>query len=965
MASHAPPLALVPGVPLHLEEPAFLLALFPLAWALWIWRERGWMTLFLRAAVGLLLTIALCGPVLEQGGHGRDLVVVVDRSRSMPPSADASFEELIRLAEGQRKSGDRIGVVTFGAEPRIEQLPSEKESFAGFARQVDLEGSDLSGALDAALETLTPRRDGSILVISDGEATGADPQAVAYRAAARGVPIHVRELSRERSGDLAVESLELPEQVAIGEPFQFSAWVFSPTRSEREVVLLRGGQVVQRRTHAFQPGRNRLVFRDLPPEQGVADFEVRVGFDGDAVPENNRGLGGVLVQGRPGVLLLNDDGAPSSLSLALRAQGIDVTVRAPETQRLTPIGLSGYRAVILENVDAGRLGYAGLGHLADFVTERGGGLLLTGGKASFAMGGYFNSALDELLPVSLEQREETRKLGLGMAIAMDRSGSMGMTVANGRTKMELANAGAAGAIELLSPLDSVSVIAVDTAAHVIVPMSGVSDPLSLAKKVRGIQSTGGGIATYTALQAAAEQLNKAPQRNKHIVLFADASDANEQQGCVSLLSQLEDFDITCSVIALGTRGDPHAQFLMDLADTGRGEAYFTTEAQDLQRLFNQDTLRVSRSLFIEEPTGVQSLPGLLGIGELLPDAFPNLGGYNLTYLRSEATAGAITTDENAAPVFAMAYRGLGRTAAFTGQIGGSFGSDVVAWNQFGAFFASVSRWLTGLEEPEALFASARREGSQAVLSVELDSGAPVPAELGRLAASFAEPNGSTTRLSLERVEEDRFEARLPLQQVGVGFGTLELPDGRTLTLPPVALPYSPELERGADPNRGRRVLERLSRATGGESLATMTQLFRGDRSGSTWRSIAAELGWLALVLMLLEIAGRRLQLWGNLESDLARLARRLPRLRPAHAAPTSPESTAVATATERAVAQTGRQRAGTASKPSTGSSSATPEAPGSGSGSAEDTGDAPEPSTSGLGAALDRAKQRADQQLGR
>jgi Mg-chelatase subunit ChlD len=951
------PMALLPGVPLHLEEPAFLLALFPLAWGLWTWRERGWLTLALRAAVGFLLTLALSGPVLERGGHGRDLIVVVDRSRSMPPGADASFEELIRLAEDQRESGDRLGVVAFGSEARIEQLPAEGRRFAGFARDVDLEGSDLAGALSAALDTLTPGRDGAILVISDGESTGADAQAVAYRAAARGVPIHVRELSRERTGDLAVESLEVPEQVAIGEPFQFSAWVFSPTREEREVVLLRGGQVVQRRMHAFQPGRNRLVFRDLPPRPGVADYEVRVSFDGDAVPENNRGLGGVLVQGRPGVLLLNDDGQPSSLSLALEAQGIDVTVRSPELQRLTPIGLSAYRAVLLENVDAGRLGFKGLGHLADFVTERGGGLLLTGGKASFALGGYFDSALDELLPVSLERREETRKLGLAMAIAMDRSGSMGMTVANGRTKMELANAGAAGAIELLSPLDSVSVIAVDTQAHVIVPMSKVDDPLPLARQVRGIQSTGGGIATFTALKAAAEQLNRSTQRNKHIVLFADASDANEQGGCVALLSQLEDFDITCSVIALGTEFDPHAQFLKDLAATGRGEAYFTTEAQDLRRLFNQDTLRVSRSLFVEDPTGVQALPGLLGIGELRADRFPDLGGYNLTYLRPEATAGAITTDEYAAPVFASAYRGLGRTAAFTGQIGGTFGSDVVAWDQFGAFFASVSRWLTGLEEPETLFASARREGSQAVLSVELDAGAPVPAELGRLAASFAEPDGTTSRLTLERVEEDRFEARLPLDQVGVGFGTLELPDGRTLTLPPVALPYSPELERGADPNRGQRVLERLSRATGGKSLATLSQLYAGERSGLAWRSIAAELGWIALLLMLLEIAGRRLQLWGNLESDLARLARRVPRWRSARADAAARESDA---GSGIGASATGPRASGEPSR-STGVGAASEAA----SGQANGEGAAPKPAPGGLGAALDRAKQRADQQLER
>ena len=34
-----------------------------------------------------------------------------------------------------------------------------------------------------------------------------------------------------------------------------------------------------------------------------------------------------------------------------------------------------------------------------FVKERGGGLLMTGGPHSFGQGGYFRSALEELLPV--------------------------------------------------------------------------------------------------------------------------------------------------------------------------------------------------------------------------------------------------------------------------------------------------------------------------------------------------------------------------------------------------------------------------------------------------------------------------------------------------------------------------------------------------------------------------------------
>ena len=71
---------------------------------------------------------------------------------------------------------------------------------------------------------------------------------------------------------------------------------------------------------------------------------------------------------------------------------------------------------------------------------------MAGGKQSFGSGGYFDSAIDPLLPVSMELKTEHRKLAVAMAIVMDRSGSMGASVGVGGkqvTKMQLANTGAA------------------------------------------------------------------------------------------------------------------------------------------------------------------------------------------------------------------------------------------------------------------------------------------------------------------------------------------------------------------------------------------------------------------------------------------------------------------------------------------------------------------------------------------
>ena len=86
------------------------------------------------------------------------------------------------------------------------------------------------------------------------------------------------------------------------------------------------------------------------------------------------------------------------------------------------------------------------------------------GKYSFGSGGYFRSAVDELLPVSMELRQDHRKLAVAMAIVMDRSGSMSAGVPGTGTKMDLANTGATAAIELLGEQAKESAVAIHSGA---------------------------------------------------------------------------------------------------------------------------------------------------------------------------------------------------------------------------------------------------------------------------------------------------------------------------------------------------------------------------------------------------------------------------------------------------------------------------------------------------------------------
>ena len=856
-----------------LQRPELLLLLLPTAWLWWWARDRQRGTQALRAAALFLLVLALASPYLSRTSPGRDLVVVIDRSRSMTADSSAAATELLALAEEQRGSGDRVALVTFGARSAIELIPSEAGQFDGFERIVDPDGSNLGAALDAALELIPEGRDGSILLLSDGELRGRDPLPAARRAFGRGIRIDVRPFTRPGRSDLAVERLELPESVSSGDPFQGSAWIRSDSRRSASYRLARDGRVISSGERIFEPGLSRIVFRDVVPTVGLAVYELEVGGAEDRVPENNRALGALNIEGPRVVLLVNHDGQEDSLARALRRSGQSVQVASPEAAPLDRIGLEAFRAVILENVAADRIGRR-MEDLASFVRERGGGLLVTGGQASFGIGGYYLSPLDPVLPVSMELRKEQRKQGMALAIAMDRSGSMGMSAGAG-TKMDLANLGAVAAIDLLSDLDSVAVLAVDTEAEVVQEMAAVEDPKPLQARVRRISPGGGGIYVFEALQAAVVQLERAPQLSKHITLFSDASDSEQPEGCRELVARITQAGVSLSVIALGSPTDADADFLRDLANIGGGEIYFTTSADELPRLFAQDTLTASRSAFVDQPTGAVPLAELYGLGELVIEDFPTLGGYNLTYLREGAVAGVVTTDEYQAPVLAFGYEGLGRSAAFTGQVGGSYGQELVAWKDFTPFFLTTARWLLGQDPPEDLFPTVFREGREAVIQVELDPNSSTLPDASGLEAHLALEDGTTQRRSFERLSERLFEARFPLENEGIALPAISLDPTRSLRLPPVALPYSPEFEPTVDPEAGERLLRQLARESGGEVAPAANTLFRGERSGRDWRSISTELLIAALLLILLEVLFRRLALWGSLREAVP--SRRLSR----------------------------------------------------------------------------------------
>lgn len=838
----------------------------------------GWVrgvTGYLRAALLLILITTLAVPMVNLGGRGVDVIVVADRSRSMPANASENIQELIRNLQTNRGAGDRIGLVTFGAAPAVESAPRQEGMLEEYAFRVLPDGSDLNSAIETSLSLVDQTRPTRIFVLSDGEANGLNPTYAARKALEERIPIDYRIFERLRIGDVAIDSLIMPETVAPREPFQFPVWVYSDRSTQGTVTLKREGTELAKKTVNLEIGANRILFRDVIDQGGFFNYTAELDVADDPLKENNIGVGVVRVDAGPKLLILNNDGQENNLARALRAGRINLDVAAVLDHPLTQDALDQYRAVILENVPARSLGRLKMERLVQFTEDMGGGLMLTGGERSFGTGGYFKSALDDTIPVSMEMREEHRKNRMALVVALDRSGSMSVPVKGSQTKMDLANMGTAECVNMLSAGDSISVIAVDSQPHVVQPMIDLADKGPIISKIKQIESMGGGIFVYEALVAAGNELVKAPQATKHIILFSDAADSEEPGNYKSLLKKFEGLGITVSVIGLGTDRDPDAQLLEDIAKLGSGNIMFTDDPEELPRLFAEDTMSVARSTFVTkddtQPNGIAGaiLPDSQLLGELGTGSFPNVDGYNLSYLKSDATPVVVTQDEYTAPLSAVWYRGIGRAAALCLEVDGQYSGQFGRWDNYEDFLITHARWLMSGSSPDDVYVDVERNGQDAVVRVELDPDRTDTGNTQRPELLVIPPGqGREEVVSPEFLwtGPHTLEARFTLDRTG-SFRTVVQTGANKMTRgPAVSLPYSPEFAPRAGLPTGLEILQEVAETSGGMARTNVLSILQDPPRAASKKSLLPWLFTASILLLITEIAGRRLSLWERLKA---------------------------------------------------------------------------------------------------
>ena len=845
-----------------LNDPIWLLLIIPLGIAAWVWPAPSRLLMILRAALLIIVVIAMTGLAIRLPRRAGTVVVVADSSLSMPQDAGDAQLESIRLIHEAMSANDRLAVVTFGRDIVVEQAP-QPTAPSKFEHILSRDASSLAEALDRAVALIPPESPGRILLISDGRWTGADPQSIGFRCASRDIAIDYRELARPTANDLAVDHIDAPSSVAPGESFVVAAWVRAPAPQQVAYALWRGSTQIASGERTLNNGLNRLIFRDTAVRTGAQGYRFIINTPAqDPVPENNIARHIVGIRGPKPMLALVDDLA-SSLPALLNAGGASVEAARPDDVRWSLEELANYAAVIIENVPAHEIGTRGMETLAAWTTQTGAGLMTTGGKNSYGPGGYYRSPLEPIMPVSMELRREHRKLALAMVVVLDRSGSMTMPVPGGKRKIDLANVASAEVLNMLSAMDEFGILAVDSQAHLISPLRKVENKGAVRDKILRIDSQGGGIYVYTGLREAASMLQNAEASTRHIILFSDAADSEEPGEYKQLLQHCTQAGITVSVIGLGLPTDVDADFLRDIALRGNGRIYFTEDANDLPRLFAQDTFVVARNSFIDKPSAVKATPALINLTAKPYPNIPDIGGFNLTYLRDNAQPAVITQDQEGynAPFVTGWQAGAGRVLCYTGEADGKYTGPIARWNHVGDWFTSLARWTAGESDPleQNMMITQRLEKGLCVIDLHLDprrattlfSSLPTATTLHETdAAPRAE------RRPLQWVSPDVLRVNVPLDGAATALSTVQITGQQPVALPPVRLPYSPEY-LPVSQDLGGVTLKRLARATGGAARLDLTTIWSDLPKLSRMFNLSPYLLSLAVILLLIEIIERR------------------------------------------------------------------------------------------------------------
>jgi Mg-chelatase subunit ChlD len=785
-------------------------------------------------------------------------IFVVDISESVDADARDAATKFIADALRHKAPDDLAGIIVFGRQPIVEIAPSDLRRLPPFHAAPDRTATDIASALRLAMGLFPDGFARRIVLLSDGNETEGDSLAVAQVAKSEGIPIDVVPLSTRRVvKEVLVTDVLMPTEAKRGQPFSARVLIDATTDATGVLRVDRDGVPVKEVPVRLTKGKNAVTVSLRVDREGVHRFRFLLEAAPDADPRNNVGLGMVKVLGKPKVLLAEGNLDPSgALAKALSANGIEV-VRVSEGQLpARPEEWQGYDAVLLSDYPAWGMSEGQMGLLRRLVADSGVGFGMLGGEKGFLSGGYYGTAVAEVLPVDLDVRQRKIYPAATIVLIMDTSGSMA-AMEDGVQKVHLAAKAAMETLKMLRPMDRFGVIVSGTGADWLAPIQPARNRDRIIQQIGRIYAGGGGIYCRPSLELAAKAIVAEVTQARHIIMLADTDDCDEQEGCFEIARQLRAHGVTVTTVGFGRPDGIHAPFLRQLAAIGGGNFYVARSLKDLPKLFTADVSLMTRRA-IEEGAFI---PKVVGDDEVLREVdwskVPPLLAYNVT--SDKPLARTLMRTEKGDPLLAVGQYGLGAVMAWTSDGKAKWAREWVRWGEFGKFWGNLVRSLLRRATQGRYTVTVRVNKGVADIEMEAADEKGEPLNLLEPQVRVTDPTGETRTVLMQQEGLGRYRGRMPVSQTGVYFVSVVEPSAQgkaRVYTTGFALAYPTEYRflRANLP-----LLTRLAELTGGQVNPLAKEVFQlpsQPLAAATdvwqWCVVAA------LVLLLMDIAVRRL-----------------------------------------------------------------------------------------------------------
>lgn len=670
----------------------------------------------------LFLLLALCRPFFTRKSDDVHVAFLLDGSESVDPGEmRRGIAEIKKSVEGL-KSGDTWSLFLFARElKRSDFEQAEKfiaECEAGRGDAAFRSATDLDGALAGARFDLPANRGRRLVVLSDG-LLETPVGAAAERLAAEKTDLRFVKLGSLDKPEAAVTSIEAGTPLAFeGEMVRFTVKVSSNRDMNAKLRLVHRGVAVAEQAITLKAKEETACHAEVRMvTSGDTVWEAELVPDDDWFPANNQLSMTLPVRGKPRILVIHEKPAQMRpFERLMREQDVTLETRGARGLPDSFEEILAFDAIMLADVPATAVSPKQMAALKRYVTDFGGGLIMTGSENTFGIGGYFKTPVEEVLPLVSRFEKDKEKPSLAMVLVLDKSGSM-----SGQP-LELARQAAKSAAELLGNQDQIAVIAFDDQPQLVLDLTSAANRAQVAAAIDSI-AEGGGTNMQPGMVQARDILKGANAKLKHVIGMTDGQ--TDPSNLVELSREMADSGMTVSTVAMG--GSAAGELLSAMADAGRGRFYQADAIENVPQIFTRETMQASRSAIKEdlyEPAGVTEHPIMAGFENA---AFPPVLGYVMA--RPKPTAQVLLAVESGDPLLAVGKFGLGTGVAFTGDLTERWGSEWLAWQGCGKFWAQVFRGTLRKEESVGIEARSERERGRWDIDVRAtdDAGRPLAA----------------------------------------------------------------------------------------------------------------------------------------------------------------------------------------------------------------------------------------------